>query len=208
MHAAILRLWRTYRFLLAALGLLFLTVTVAPVDDFLIGRLAGPWNDPTGDILIVPGAESMNDAMGPSSYMRSIYAVRTWRQGGFRQIVLSGGSRNGGLPVALQMRDYLVCQGIPSTSILLEDQSQTTHENAVFTAKLLAGVPGRKVLLTSDYHMFRAYRTFRKAGLEVEPRPFPESAKRANIWTLRWPVFMDLCVEIAKSVYYKARGWL
>jgi uncharacterized SAM-binding protein YcdF (DUF218 family) len=56
--------------------------------------------------------------------------------------------------------------------------------------------------------MFRAYRAFRKAGLDVEPRPVPESAKRINSWTLRWPVFLDLCVEMLKSAYYQARGWL
>jgi uncharacterized SAM-binding protein YcdF (DUF218 family) len=208
MPSAIRDLGRALRFILATLGLLFVVVTFVPVDGYLIGKLAGPWNDPKGDILIVPGAESMNDAMGASSFMRAIYAVRTWRQGGFRQIVLSGGSRNGGSPIAEQMRDYLMCQGIPASSILLEEQSQSTHENAVYIARLLAGVPGRKVLLTSDYHMFRAYRTFRKAGLDVAPRPFPESAKRANSWTLRWPVFLDLCVEMAKSGYYRARGWL
>jgi uncharacterized SAM-binding protein YcdF (DUF218 family) len=202
------RIGRILRFLVASLGLAFVIVTVAPVDDFLIGRLAGPWNDPKGDILIVPGAESMNDAMGPSSYWRSIYAVRAWREGGFRQVVLTGGSRNKGLPIAEQMRDYLVCQGIPASAILLEEQSQTTHENAVFTTRLLSGVPGRKVLLTSDYHMYRAYRAFRKAGLDVDPRPVPESAKAAGNWTLRWPVFLGLCDEMAKSIYYRARGWL
>ena len=202
------RLGRIFRGLLAALGLVFVVVTIAPVDNYLIGKLAGPWNDPKGDILIVPGAESMNDAMGPSSYMRSIYAVRTWREGGFRQIVLTGGTSNHGLPIAEQMRDYLVCQGVPAGAIVLEEQSQTTHENAAFTTRLLSGVSGRKVLLTSDYHMFRAYRAFRRAGLEVEPRPFPESAKAASVWFLRWPVFLGLCVEMAKSAYYQARGWL
>lgn len=202
------RLGRALRWILAALGLAFVVITVTPVDNYLIGKLAGPWNDPAGDILIVPGAESMNDAMGASSYMRSIYAIRTWKQGGFRQIVLSGGTSNGGLPIAEQMRDVLVCQGVPASAIVLEEQSKSTRENAVYTTRLLSGVPGRKVLLTSDYHMFRAYRAFRKAGLDVQPRPFPESAKGAGVWTLRWPVFLSLCQEMAKSVYYQARGWL
>lgn len=194
--------------LLAALGLLFVLITITPLDSYLITRLAGPWNDPPGDVLIVLGAESMNDFMGMSSYWRSVYAVRTWRQGGFRWVVLSGGTSNGGQPIAEQMRDFLVCQGVPASAILLEDKSRDTHENAVYTARLLSNVPGRKVLLTSDYHMFRAYRAFKKAGLNVEPRPFPESLKRAGNWTLRWPTFLDLCLEMEKSAYYRYRGWI
>jgi uncharacterized SAM-binding protein YcdF (DUF218 family) len=68
--------------------------------------------------------------------------------------------------------------------------------------------PGKKVLLTSDYHMFRAFRAFRKTGLQVEPRPFPDAYKRINKWNLRWPVFLDLCLEASKTGYYRMRGWI
>ena len=202
------RLARGISALLVAAALLFFVITIFPIDNYLIGRLAGPWNDPKGEILIVLGAESMNDAMGPSSYMRAIYAMRAWRAGGFRKIVISGGSSNGGAPIAEPMREFLVCQGVPAQDIVLEEQSHTTHENAVYTTRLLSAAPGTKVLLTSDYHMYRAYRAFRKAGLAVEPRPFPESAKRINDWLLRWPVFLDLCREMGKSAYYFVRGWI
>jgi uncharacterized SAM-binding protein YcdF (DUF218 family) len=203
-----LRLARALQWMLTAIGFAFVVVTVTPIDGYLIGKLAGPWKDPKGDILIVPGAESMNDAMGPSSFMRSIYAVRAWKEGGFRQLLLTGGSRNGGPPIAEQMRDYVVSQGIPPSAILLEEQSQSTHENALFTTRLLAGVPGRKVLLTSDYHMFRASRAFRKAGLDFQPRPFLDNAKGADNWLMRWPIFLGLCKEIAKCAYYEVRGWV
>ena len=63
------------------------------------------------------------------------------------------------------------------------------------------------MLLTSDYHMFRARRAFRKAGLEVEPRPFPDADKRLNNWRARWQVVLDLGVETVKIVYYRVRGW-
>ena len=65
---------------------------------------------------------------------------------------------------------------------------------------------GRKVLLTSDYHMFRACRAFRKAGLEVAPRPFPDAGKRAANWLGRWPAFLDEVVETLKIGYYFVRG--
>jgi uncharacterized SAM-binding protein YcdF (DUF218 family) len=84
----------------------------------------------------------------------------------------------------------------------------STHENALRVAELLARVPGRKILLTSDYHMFRAYRAFKKSGLDVLPRPFPDVRKRADGWTGRWPAFLDLILETTKIGYYRVRGWI
>jgi len=106
------------------------------------------------------------------------------------------------------MRNFLESHGVPREAIQIETQSTSTHENALHVAKLLADVPGSKVLLTSDYHMFRAYHAFKKAGLDVMPRPFPDVKKRANGWAGRWPAFLDLVQESIKIVYYRVHGWI
>lgn len=199
---------RVLRGVFLYLGVLLAAVSALPIDAWWLRWTAGPWADPRGDVLIVLGAESMNDMMGPASYWRAVYAVRVWREGGFRKMVLSGGTSNEGATIAVQMRDFLLAYGVPAGAIQLEDRSQDTHENAEFTAKLLAGEPGVKVLLTSDTHMFRAYRAFRKAGLRVEPRPFPDGFKRVTKWQNRWGVFLDLCYEGSKTAYYLLRGWI
>src|SRR6202047_1245733 len=190
---------------LAAIGFLFVFVTATPIDDGWIKWLAGPWNNSKGDVPVVLGSDAIEDVIGWSSYWRSVYAVRAWREGVFREVVVTAGSLNGQVPAAERMRDFMASQGIPASAIRVEGAAQSTRENALKSKVLLDNLSGRKVLLTSDYHMFRAYRVFRKAGLAVEPRPFPESAKRANIWNLRWPVFLDLCQEMAKSAYYYLR---
>jgi uncharacterized SAM-binding protein YcdF (DUF218 family) len=105
------------------------------------------------------------------------------------------------------MRDFLVSQGVPSDIIVLENRSLHTRQNALYTAPLLT-MPGRKILLTSDYHMFRASRVFAKAGINVEPRPIPDILKRSSRWSGRWPAFLDLSVEACKIVYYWMRGWI
>ena len=193
---------------LASLGLLFVLVTLTPLVSWWATALAGPWEDPRGDVLIVLGGSILeNGVMGESSYWRGVYAVLTWREGGFRQVVLSGGGSEG--PAIVEpMRDFLECNGVPREAIRLETQSKSTRENALYTKALLAGVPGRKVLLTSDYHMFRAHRAFRKAGLDVLPRPYPDARKRASRWSGRWPAFLDLVMETVKIGYYYARGWI
>lgn len=84
----------------------------------------------------------------------------------------------------------------------------TTRENALRVSEMLGKSPGRVVLLTSDFHMYRAYRTFRKCGLDVTARPFPDAGKQANTLAMRWPVFIGLLQETAKIIGYRARGWI
>src|SRR5665213_175384 len=122
-------LWRVVRRCLASLGLAMLAITLLPIDGFWLNHMVGPWNDPKGDILIVLGGDSLGDMIGAASYLRSVYATRVWHEGGFRQIVISGGTANGGPRVSEQMRDFLVCQGVPANAIVLESQSQDTHQN-------------------------------------------------------------------------------
>lgn len=188
---------------LAGLGLLFVVVTVTPVLGWWSSALAGPWTEARGDVLIVLGSEAQTDGIiGESSYWRTVYAIRAWRQGGFREIVVSGAM------AAEPMREFMVNSGVPAGSIRVETHAGSTRENAVFVTKMLADTPGRKVLLTSDYHMFRAFRAFRKAGLNAEPRPFPDAGKRVQRWDRRWGVFVGLVLETGKVGYYWVRGWI
>jgi uncharacterized SAM-binding protein YcdF (DUF218 family) len=193
---------------LAAIGFLFVLATVTPIDDWWIKSLAGPWNDPKGDVLIVLGGDSIKDVIGWSSYWRSVYAVRAWREGGWRVVLISGGSSSGVEPAAERMGEFMMSQGIPVSVIRVETESHSTRENALKSKLILAKLPGHKVLMTSDYHMFRAARVFRKAGIDIEPRPLPDAAKQAGSWGNRWPLFLGLCVETAKIGYYSARGWI
>jgi uncharacterized SAM-binding protein YcdF (DUF218 family) len=193
---------------LTALGFLLALVTLTPLDSWWIKLLAGPGNDSKGEVLVVLGGDSIKDVIGGSSYWRSVYAVRAWREGGFRTVVVTGGSLNGEVPAAERMRDFMVSQGIPASAIMVEGESHSTRENALKSKALLDKLPGRKVLLSSDYHMFRAARVFRKAGIDIAPRSLPDASKQIVAWKDRWPVFWGLCLETAKIGYYFARGWI
>jgi uncharacterized SAM-binding protein YcdF (DUF218 family) len=202
------RLGRYITRALAAIGFLYVLVSVTPIDRWWIRSLAGPWKDPKGDVLIVLGADSVKDVIGAASYWRSVYAVRVWRDGGFREVIVCGGPAEGEAAISERMRDFMVAQGVPPAAIRVETASHSTRENALYSKALLDAAPGRKILLTSDYHMFRAYRVFRKAGIDVEPRPIPDAAKQISSWQTRWPVFVNLCAETIKIGYYFARGWI
>jgi uncharacterized SAM-binding protein YcdF (DUF218 family) len=193
---------------MTALGLLVLLVTISPVSAWLAGPMSGDWNDPKGDILIVLTGGSFDDGvMSESSLLRSAYAARAYKDG-FHSIIISGGSPNGATPIAKAMADMLVLQGVPREVITLETASLSTRDSAVNLKLLLDHSHGTKVLLTSDYHMFRARRSLQKAGLDVLPRPVPDVIKRSNGIFDRWPSFLELVKEWVKIGYYFGRGWI
>ena len=204
----LLKLLRLIRNLQAAIGGLFVVVTLSPIDVWWTNVLTGPIIDPKGDVLIVLGAEAFPDAIGYESYLRALYGVRVWRQGGFRQIFISGGRGPNGMPAALPMRDFMIAQGVPSAVITVETNSLSTHENALYTREALRNNPGHMVLLTSDFHTFRAWHAFRKAGLDVESCSFPDLYKQVGVKANRWCMFLTLWRETLAIGYYWMRGWI
>src|ERR1700690_3431300 len=69
----------------ASLGLLVALVTATPLVTRISGWLAGPWDNPHGDLLVVlSGASLEGGPIGLTSYWRCVYAVIAFREGGFR----------------------------------------------------------------------------------------------------------------------------
>jgi len=189
--------------------LLLIFVSITPFDGWYARMLAGNWTDSDGDILVLlTGDVNPDGIIGPGSYWRSVYAVRAWRSGHFKKIVVSGGIMNTPMSLSWALAEFLVGNGVPREVIVLEQRSTSTHENAVFTSELIGNMPGKKVLMTSDQHMFRADRAFRHAGLEIVPRPIPDVAKRANSILERGPLFVGLLLETLKICYYAVKGWI
>lgn len=197
---ASLRTW-TVR-LLSTIGLLFVVVTFTPVLRWWATALAGPWTDARGDVLIVLGAGMITSRIpDPSSMWRAVHGAEAWHNG-FRTVIVTG---RDAAPV---MKQLMVLQGVPEQLVLVEQDSVSTRENASRCAGILASLPGRKVLLTSDYHVYRALRCFRKAGLAVEPRPCPDALKRLNSPGQRWSVFLELLTETGNIAWYRWNKWI
>ena len=86
----------------------------------------------------------------------------------------------------------------------VEDQSRDTHENAVFTARLLRprGI-SHVVLVTHAWHMPRSARAFEAAGLRVTPAPMG-ALRGADNWQQHWlPLGLGL-----QGSYSVLREWL
>jgi uncharacterized SAM-binding protein YcdF (DUF218 family) len=190
--------WR----LAALLGILVILVTATPVLRYWVPYLSTDWGPEKGDTLIVLGQDiTAPDMIGIGSYWRSFYAVLLWRRNHYRRIIVTGKD------AAPLMRDLMVNQGVPKEIITVENSATSTHENALFVERILAGGTGSNVLLTSDYHMGRAWKAFRKAGVTASPLPFPDAWKRLDNISERWTIGIGLANETVKTAYYKIRGW-
>jgi uncharacterized SAM-binding protein YcdF (DUF218 family) len=196
------RLRRGAVLICASVGLIFLLATFSPFVDWYARKLAHPWNGPRGDILVVLSGSGINGFPDENTVLRCMYAVFAYREGGFRKIVVSG------YQTSLHMRNFLIAEGVPAEVVVMEDAAKSTRENALYVTRLLSGEAGSKVLLTSDYHMFRAVRSFRKAGLAVSPRAIPDAVKRYRSPLKTWSAFVDEAVESTKIVYYAFQGWI
>jgi uncharacterized SAM-binding protein YcdF (DUF218 family) len=100
------------------------------------------------------------------------HAARVFKAAKAPLIVASGGGDPAVTPhsEARAMTGLLVDLGVPRAAILEEARSRNTHENAEFTARLLAPRKVHTILLvTSALHMRRAVAEFERAGFQVIP---------------------------------------
>jgi hypothetical protein len=56
--------------------------------------------------------------------------------------------------------------------------------------------------------MYRALRTFRKAGIDAAPMAVPDAIRNSEEWGGRFSVLQNLILENLKIVDYKIHGWI
>jgi uncharacterized SAM-binding protein YcdF (DUF218 family) len=87
-------------------------------------------------------------------------------------IVVSGGQGPGeSVSEAKAMADYLIANGVPKESVILEEASTSTQENFQFSKAILNELLGESysvVFVTNRFHAFRASRSAKKEGLDAQ----------------------------------------
>ena len=135
------------------------------------------------DAIVVLGAPlGPGDSLTPVLSERVRAAAALFHAGGAPLVVTTGGvTRGAGRAEARILADALGAAGVGE--ILVEDEAQTTRDNALRTAALLVPRGAHRVwIVTQPFHGRRAARLFRAAGLE------------AHVW------------HIADSLEYRDRG--
>lgn len=142
------------------IGVLWFAVT----EGLIISRF-GAVPDPGADVCIILGAQMKES--GPSDVLqrRLDKAVGYLQENPDTLVIVSGG-RGSNEPVseAQGMQEYLIAQGIAPERILMEDASANTRENLDFSAGLIDKGSDRVVIVTNNFHVFRAVSIAKKQG--------------------------------------------
>lgn len=141
---------------------------------FLLYSLLYGWFRPRGslDFVVVLGSGLVRNKVPPllASRLtkgRAVYDAQV-AAGGNPMMVTSGGQGpDEDRPEAQAMAEYLIEAGVPADRILREPASGTTEENLTFSGALMreAKPDYRCVVVTNNYHAFRAALVARKTGI-------------------------------------------
>ena len=141
--------------------------------------------------IVVLGAAQYDGKPSPVLRARVDHAIQLWRRGLAPVLFMTGGRGDGDTTSeAAVERRYAMSNGVPSTAILLEEESRSTAESLRKVASVL-GKDARAVILVSDpFHMLRLSILARRLGLHPRTSPTrtsPISENRAEFWryTLR-----------------------
>ncbi len=129
--------------------------------------LGGFWEQPApgADYVIVLGAQWM--AGGPSYVLQKrLDAAAQYLQDNPDTVAIVSGGQGSNEPIseAQGMKEYLVGMGIEEGRIWMEASSSNTYENLANSAGLLDKADDRVVLVTNNFHIFRALGIARRQG--------------------------------------------
>jgi uncharacterized SAM-binding protein YcdF (DUF218 family) len=151
---------------------------------------------------------------------RILQTYLLYKHGKIRKILITGIS--GELQMARRQGEtrqaalLLASWGVPATDIMFEEKARNTHENAVFSGRILNKMfpSGKYLLITSAFHMRRSAGCFEKVGIKTDPFPadFHGGYNAPTIQKLvpdpdAFASFCMLWHELVGFIAYKAVGY-
>ncbi len=173
---------------------LYIFVPLPPIETLANAGLVRAVPDDTGttaDAIVILGRG--HNLRNP----RIDVATQLWQQERAPRLFASG--RGDGPQIVHQLQS----SGIPAETLDDENCSQTTAENAKFTAALLQPQGIQRIILVTDPpHMLRSLLTFQNAGFQVipHPSPLPQLPQRQKA--------LIVYREYAGMVSYALKGYL
>lgn len=134
------------------------------VEGLILGQF-GAAPEAGADVCIILGAQMKTS--GPSDVLqrRLDKALEYLRENPDTIVVVTGGQGpNEPVSEAQGMRDYLVDRGVAGERILMEDASTSTRENLDYSARLIDKESDSVVIVTNNFHVFRAMSIAKKQG--------------------------------------------
>jgi len=120
-----------------------------------------------------PGHETVSEA----SLERCVYGARLARASGLPVVVSAGMPEGQGTQPEARLMARVLREDMGVREVRVEDRSYDTLQNAIYTARLLGGGHGKRVVLvTHFYHMRGAAAAFAAQGFEVIRAPMGHRA--------------------------------
>jgi len=150
---------------------------------------------------------------GDNNGERVDWAAKLYHQGYAKKLLLSGGPLAWQLTAAHWMKKQAISLGVPARSLILEDESESTIDNAQMSLAKLPDKVKSIGLVTSPTHSRRAKRVFKKvfskAGIKVLSYPVSLVKSKFNIerWWTRHEDTQAVMWEYVTLVYYFLKGY-
>lgn len=152
---------------------------------------------PQGLNVVVLGAQVYSaERMGQSLSGRVDRAAEYLLANPESQCIVTGGQgSNEPCPEALTAKNALIQRGVEPERIYMEDKSRNTRQNLVFAMEIAQeqGLDTRVVVVSQNFHMYRAVRLARSAGFEAYALPaetdffiFPSYYGRELLSLTKW----------------------
>ena len=135
---------------------------------FVEGKIVGGMRakgEKEADYVLVLGAQVRGTTPSRALKRRLETACQYLRENPGAKALLSGGKGNGEeITEAKAMEEYLLGEGIDPARLILEDQSTSTVENLKFCQVFLDPGEDKVIIVTNNFHVFRALALARKQG--------------------------------------------
>ncbi len=155
-----------------------LIITLFFSNAFIFDEFSRAWETPATpyeslkvyDYGIVLGGMSVHDeSIDRVQFFRGadrlIQAIDLYKRGHIKKIIFSGGSGrilHPEMKEGMLVKPYMLKMGVNEEDLIVEGESQNTHENALFTKKIIDSqkLKGDFLLITSAFHMCRSIACF------------------------------------------------
>lgn len=153
------------------------------------------------DFLIVLGARVNGKKITLNLKYRLEVAIDYLNENTGTKVIVSGGKGKGeDITEAKAMSDYLIKRGIKRDRIILEDRSKNTDENLKYSAELIGSKTKNTVIVSNDFHIYRAKSIARKLGYtnvsgasaKTLPITIPNSFAREGIAVVKYKLFNQI----------------
>lgn len=172
------------RFLVGLIALV--TIAVVAISVYLQPNDLTSCRGQVSDVSPCQKVDAIVAISGGDTNARTDDAIRLYKSGWTNTLIFAGAALDKSGPSnASVMRERAMSAGVPTTDIVIDEQSETTKENAQNTQLILKDNNIKTIILvTSGYHQRRAAIEFAKYNPDVTVYNHPVESDRD--WSFWW----------------------